>query len=94
MKQAEIRKIIIQDLLKKGEMKGFDNLFDIYKPSTLARHMGMNYAIFSKKRIDSTRWVCSDLYTMASLSGIDYRVLFDWVHKAHEKNLSKIKKAK
>lgn len=61
----------IKELIERGGISDFNKIFDIMPPSTMARHLGINYNNFTKRQADCGRFTVKEIMKMAELIGVD-----------------------
>lgn len=61
----------IKELIERGGITDFNKIFDIMPPSTMARHMGINYNNFTKRQADCGRFTVKEIMKMAELIGVE-----------------------
>lgn len=79
----------IKELIERGGITDFNKIFDIMPPSTMARHMGINYNNFTKRQADCGRFTVKEIMKMAELIGVEDLVVATLIIKA-----SKVQKSK
>ncbi|WP_142683851.1 hypothetical protein [Chitinophaga polysaccharea] len=72
----------IKELIERGGITDFNKIFDIMPPSTMARHMGINYNNFTKRQADCSRFTVKEIMKMAELIGVDDLVVATLIIKA------------
>ena len=65
----------IKELIERGGINDFNKIFDIMPPSTMARHLGINYNNFTKRQEDCGRFTVKEIMKMAELIGVDETVV-------------------
>lgn len=83
----------IKELIERGGITDFNKIFDIMPPSTMARHMGINYNNFTKRQADCSRFTVKEIMKMAELIGVDDLVVAKLVISASRGQKSKKSKA-
>ena len=61
----------IKELIERGGITDFNKIFDIMPPSTMARHLGINYNNFTKRQADCGRFTVKEITKIAELIGVD-----------------------
>jgi len=61
----------IKELIERGGINDFNKIFDIMPPSTMARHLGINYTNFTKRQADCGRFTVKEIIKIAELIGVD-----------------------
>jgi hypothetical protein len=75
----------IKELIERGGITDFNKIFDIMPPSTMARHMGINYNNFTKRQADCGRFTVKEIMKMAELIGVDDAVVAKLIIEASRK---------
>jgi hypothetical protein len=65
----------IKELIERGGINDFNKIFDIMPPSTMARHLGINYNNFTKRQEDCGRFTVKEIMEMAELIGVDHMIV-------------------
>ncbi|MET3875980.1 hypothetical protein [Chitinophaga sp. OAE865] len=65
----------IKELIERGGITDFNKIFDIMPPSTMARHMGINYNNFTKRQADCGRFTVKEIMKMAELIGVEDTII-------------------
>ena len=79
----------IKELIERGGISDFNKIFDIMPPSTMARHLGINYTNFTKRQADCGRFTVKEIIKMAELIGVDDVVIAKLVIDASKGQKSK-----
>lgn len=75
----------IKELIERGGITDFNKIFDIMPPSTMARHLGINYNNFTKRQADCGRFTVKEIMKMAELIGVGDLVVAKLVIEASRK---------
>jgi len=79
----------IKELIERGGITDFNKIFDIMPPSTMARHLGINYNNFTKRQADCGRFTVKEIMKMAELIGVEDVVMATMIIKASKTQKSK-----
>lgn len=76
----------VKALLESGNIKTFDELFDILPKTVIRKDIGLNYYAFSVKINHSEKFVLQDLIRLADLIQCDPRLVIELALTSFEKN--------
>ncbi|SEW27304.1 hypothetical protein [Chitinophaga arvensicola] len=79
----------IKELIERGGITDFNKIFDIMPPSTMARHLGINYNNFTKRQADCSRFTVKEIMKMAELIGVEDTLIASLLIKATKAQYNK-----
>lgn len=73
------KRLYLKNEFTEGRIKDWDNVFNLYAPSTLALEIGIHVNSFKKKVKNGRLFTLDELMRIAVLIEIDDRIIIDFV---------------